>query len=413
MNVQINCGSQVKGTVSISGAKNAIIPLLCASLLAKGKVLFKNVPKITDVTATCEVLRKIGCKVFFKGHYLLVDNTYLKYKPLLFDECIKMRGLYYLIGVFLTLFSKCEIYMPGGCKIGKRPIDIHLKAFEDMGYECVVKEKILKITRRTVLSDINISLKDRSVGATINSILAGLSFNSYKIDNTLLEPEGADVICFLKKIGYPIYVSNSLIQYKKIPIEFKFIKHKVIPDRIETLSYLLLGLLKGEILVKGVNLNHIDQPLNLLIEAGYDIKIEEKGIRVKKSTGKGMVIETKPYPDFPTDMQSIFGVLCACQKESSIIVENIFENRMQIYQDLINSGVNCIVEGNKVTINGGSIDIKRSYSACDLRHGMALILISCIENKKVIIENFDYVLRGYDDIFNKLKGIGIFVKNIR
>ncbi|MDE7162293.1 MAG: hypothetical protein K2N65_06030, partial [Anaeroplasmataceae bacterium] len=145
MDIIVSGGSNIKGTVTCSGAKNAAMPLLCASLLAKGKVLFRNVPRISDIFDICEILRYLDCKVIFKGHTILMDNTDLKYKPLYLEQCKKIRGSYYFIGVFLALFFKCEICLPGGCKIGSRPLDVHLQAFTDLGFRYEIVDNILSI----------------------------------------------------------------------------------------------------------------------------------------------------------------------------------------------------------------------------------------------------------------------------
>ncbi len=190
MDVKVSGNAAIKGHITCSGAKNASIPLLCASLLAKGKVLFRNVPRISDIFDLCEIIRRLDCKVVFKGHTMLIDNTNLKYKPLLFEECKKIRGSYYLIGVFLTLFSKCEILLPGGCKIGSRPIDIHLQAFTDLGFEYTIVGDVLTVYKTRALEEVSITLKKKSVGASINAMLAGLSLEYFEIKNALFEPEG-------------------------------------------------------------------------------------------------------------------------------------------------------------------------------------------------------------------------------
>lgn len=404
--------SNPKGIVYISGAKNATIPLLCASILAKGKVLFRNVPKISDVYDLCNILKYLNCRVLFKGHTILIDNTNLKYKPLLLDECKKIRGSYYFIGSFLTLFSKCEILLPGGCKIGERPIDLHLKGFLDLGYEYKLEDDKLIVYKNKTIINANIELKKQSVGASINLVLACLGLNECVIKNTLFEPEGLDVLSFLQKIGYNIYLNNNDLYYKKNNIDFKFIKHDIIFDRMEAMTYTVLGLLKGDLIVKKVDTKYIKKPLEILKEAGFNLVYTNNQIIAKKSYGKNISIKTDVYPGFPTDLQSIFGVLMLNTLGVSKIEENIFDNRMQIYYDLKKCGAICNIDGNVCEISGFNKKSVKKLEVCDLRQGAALLLFAIYYDEDIIIKNFEYVLRGYDDIFNKLKSIGIKIQII-
>ncbi len=404
--------STPKGSVYISGAKNAIIPLLCTSILAKGKVFFRNVPRISDVYDLCNILKYLNCKVLFKRHSILIDNTNLIYKPLLLDECKKIRGSYYFIGPFLTLFSKCEILLPGGCKIGNRPIDIHLKGFLDLGYKYKIEENKLIIYKNKTILSANIKLKKQSVGASINLVLGCLGLNECVINNTLFEPEGLDVLLFLKKIGYYINLNNNTLYYKKSNIEFINIKHNVIFDRMEAMTYTVLGLLKGDLIIKKVNTKYIKIPLEILKEAGFNISYTDNQIFAKKSYGKNINIKTDIYPGFPTDLQPIFGVLMLNTLGVSRIEETIYENRMQIYYDLKKCGTICNIDGNLCEISGFNKKNINELEACDLRHGAALMLFAIFYDDDIIIKKFEYILRGYDDILNKLKSIGIKIQII-
>lgn len=406
MDVKVSGNAAIKGHITCSGAKNASIPLLCASLLAKGKVLFRNVPRISDIFDLCEIIRRLDCKVVFKGHTMLIDNTNLKYKPLLFEECKKIRGSYYLIGVFLTLFSKCEILLPGGCKIGSRPIDIHLQAFTDLGFEYTIVGNVLTVYKTRALEEVSITLKKKSVGASINAMLAGLSLEYFEIKNVLFEPEGLDVIGFLQKLGYKISYSNDTLKFRRSSLDFKLTKHTVLPDRIEGLTYAILGLLAGDVTIKHVNTKHLEYPLQILKDAGYHISYTESEIRAKKSFGKPIQIKTDIYPGFPTDLQSLFGVLSLHTNGKSEIEETVFENRMHIYYDLQDSGVDCYINNNIAVVEGTPQIESKNYKAYDLRHGAALLILALLGNKESIISNFEYVLRGYDDIIAKVRSLG-------
>ena len=406
MDIQVMGGTYLKGNITCSGAKNAAIPLICASLLAKGKVLLRNVPRISDVFDICQIIRYLDCRVIFKGHTMLIDNSNLKYKPLFLEECKRIRGSYYFIGVFLALFSKCEIWLPGGCKIGSRPIDAHLQAFMDMGFKYHIEENVLTIYKTTTNEEAQIVLTKKSVGASINALFACISLSKVSVANGLFEPEGLDVLEFLQKIGYNFSLNKDNLTYEKTILSFKFVKHTVIPDRIEALTYIALGLLKGDVTVKRVNVKDMEYPLELLKTAGYRITIKDNEVNAKKSFGKPIQAKTEPYPGLPTDVQSIFGVLFLNTIGKSEIEETIFENRMQIYYDLKESGADCVVEGNKAYVVGTSKIHSKEYKVFDLRHGAALVLLALLGDGESKISNFEYVLRGYDDFINRIKSLG-------
>lgn len=411
--VLIGKPANLKGTVKISGAKNAAIPLICAALLAKGKVLLKNVPQIKDIENLLEILRRLDCKVSQKRHRLKIDNTNLKYQPLTFEEVKKMRGSYYLIGVFLTLFSKCEIYLPGGCNIGKRPIDIHLDAFEQLGFSYKIIQDTLFIAKEKELKEVSFRLKNKSVGASLNAIFAALSLSKVTMTNTLFEPEGKDVLTFLQKIGYSIRLCFDELVYEKKPLEFRMISHKMIPDRIEAMTYVVLGLLSGRITVCNVCTEDLELPLELLRTSGYDIVTENKKMIATCSRGSGMNIITEVYPGFPTDLQAIFGVLCAFASTESEITETIFENRFQIYEDLHRVGISVCKENNKILLKPQKFSSDAVvFQAKDLRHGAALCLLGCALFQDVVVENFEYVERGYENFIAKIQSLGGNIERI-
>lgn len=307
---------------------------------------------------------------------------------------------------FLTLFSKCEILLPGGCKIGSRPIDIHLKAFEDLGFAYSITDGILYIHKIKALDEANITLKNKSVGATINAILASMGLKKVHIDNLLLEPEGMDVIAFLKELGYPIEVLDNAISYEYKDLDFKLTKHTIIPDRIEAMTYVVLGLLTGDITVKKIDSSLLELPLKILKKSGFSVDVKDNEIHANKSIGKAFHIKTAPYPGFPTDLQPLFGVLAIHTEGTTEIEETLFENRMHIYYDLIDSGIPCHVTNNKVFIEGTTQIISKDYKAYDLRHGAALIILALLDHAISTISNFEYVLRGYDDFLGKLRSLG-------
>ena len=404
--IKIHGNQPLKGVVQVHGSKNAAIPLVCASLLAKGKVLFRNVPRISDIDDLVAILRKLDCNVRFKGHLLMIDNTNLKYKPLLFEECSKIRGSYYLIGVFLTLFSKCEILLPGGCKIGKRPIDLHLDAFEQLGFESKTEGNKLFLVKKKEVTDVVVRLKNKSVGASLNALFSCLATDQVILENTLFEPEGKDVIVFLKQIGYCIDVEEDRIYYKKKSLDFRFVKHAIIFDRMETMTYVIMGLLCGNLTIQNAPVADLQYPLEVLLQSGYQISFTGTVIKAKKSKGKGICLKTAPYPGFPTDLQALFGVLNAVGEGESVMEECIFENRMHIYSDLLKAGASIRVEGNKVYLKGVNQLAAISCQACDLRHAAALILMGLCSTGTTVIEQYDLIERGYEDFIRKTIAMG-------
>ena len=309
-----------------------------------------------------------------------------------------------MIGVMLYLFNKCEIIMPGGCKIGQRPIDAHIDAYKAMGYDVSYVNDILVIKPNIIASTFNYTMTKQSVGASINTIIGALRFDNAKIDNLVLEPEALDLIDFLKKLGFKIEALASKCVIKKSIITNNIIKHTIIPDRMEAMTFIIMGLLCGDIKIKNANPNHMIYPLDLLINSKYNIVINDKYIRAIKSRGEAFNIKTDVYPFFPTDMQPLFGLLLSLSKGTCIIEETIFENRLQIYKDIDSSGGNINIIGNKAFITGVDNLIPNNYTSVDLRHSAALMLL--ILKFGGAVNNLSLLERGYEDFFFKIKQLG-------
>lgn len=397
--------NELKGSVRVSGSKNAAIPILCTSLLAKSTVKLKNVPRISDIFKLIKILKYLKCKVKWSSSILTINSRNIQYKPLVIEECSEIRGSYYLIPVFLNLFGKCEILLPGGCKIGQRPIDAHLAAFEAMGYETIQKENHLWLKRKCQMEEIHYTMSKVSVGASINAILCALYSKYAVLDNLILEPEGMAVIDFLRCLGFHLdCLNNKCVIQGLRPLEKKKYDFKIIPDRMEAMTFILMGLLCGKIKVKNAEAGHMKYPLDLLIQAKYDITIGKKGIVAKKSRGSSFDIKTDVYPLFPTDMQALFGVLLAYSRGSCTVEETIFENRMQIYKDLGALGASINVIENKAYIIGGSSLRAGKLRCTDLRQGAAAMLIVLKTGGSV--DNIQIIKRGYEDFFYKIKMLG-------
>ena len=402
--IKIDRPQAVKGCVHISGSKNSAIPIICSSLLKK-KVILYNVPDIIDVRRLLNVLKYLGSRITFKRNKLIIINDSISYKPLIIEDCKMFRGSYYLIPIMINLFGKCEIALPGGCEIGQRPIDAHIDLFESFGCSVQIVDDYVFVKKIKDINKHNYKLIKESIGASINGILMSLMCEYVVIDNILIEPEGEDLIRFLMCLGYNLSVFEKRYVYRgQIPNDGA-LRYTIIPDRIEAMTFIVLGLLCGELKICNANKNHMIYPIKLLKDAGYIVNIKRNMIQVKKGRGRSINIATKPYPFFPTDMQSIFGVLMAFSVGQSVIEENIFENRMQIYKDINSCGGDAVVLGNKAYIQGMENLSSYNFKANDLRHAAALLIL-CIKSGGSV-ENIDIIERGYADIYRKLKKVGI------
>ncbi|MBQ9124091.1 MAG: UDP-N-acetylglucosamine 1-carboxyvinyltransferase [Acholeplasmatales bacterium] len=394
---------ELKGTVKVSGSKNAAIPIICTSLLTD-YVKLSNVPQISDIYKLLDVLEYVNVKAKWKNDNLYIDSRNIIYKPLTIEACSQIRGSYYLIPVFLYLFDKCEIILPGGCKIGQRPIDSHLDAIKAFGYKYTINDNYLKILRDKRVNNIDYSITKKSVGASINTILLALKTQYSVINNLNIEPEGYAVVEFLRLMGFSISLLNNKSVVKFSIRNLKPIKYKIIPDRMEAMTFVVMGLLCGKIKIKNADISHIKYPLTLLLKSKYDIKIMKDMILSKKSSGRSFDITTEEYPGFPTDLQSIFGILLNYSYGSCVINETIFENRMQIYDDLIKIGSDITLIDNKAFINGVINSNPIVAKANDLRHAASLAILA-LRNGGAI-DNIELIDRGYENFFSKIAKLG-------
>ena len=407
--LSIENARELKGTVKISGSKNAAIPIICTSLLTD-RVRLSNVPKIIDIVKLLKILNYINVKTKWNKNNLYIDSRNIVYKPLTIEECNQIRGSYYLIPVFLYLFDKCEIVLPGGCKIGKRPIDSHLDAISAFGYKYIINDNYLKIKKDRRINNIDYSITKKSVGASINTLVLALKAQYAVISNLNIEPEGFAVIEFLKMMGFSISLLNNKSVIKNSTRNYSYIKYKIIPDRIEAMTFTVMGLLCGNLKIKNIDLHHMKNPLTLLIKSKYDIKLLKNSIIAKKSNGRSFDITTEEYPGFPTDLQAIFGVLLNYSYGSSVVNEVIFENRMQIYNNLIELGSDITLIDNKAYINGIISTETIDFKANDLRHAAALTILALRNGGNV--DNIELIERGYEKFFSKITKLGAKFKII-
>ena len=404
----IKGGNKLEGTVKISGAKNAALPIIAASILNSGKTTLYNVPNIKDTQMMYEILKILGAKVEKKNNKVIIDTSKIDKFEIPDELMHKMRSSVILAGAMIGKYHKATFTYPGGCDIGSRPIDLHLKAFEKLGIKIEQNYGEIICNCETV-KGAKIDLDFPSVGATENSILASvLGEGTTTITNSAQEPEIEDLAKFLNKMGAKIKGAGT----NKIEIEgvkkLKEISYNIMPDRIETGTFLCLAAATGgHIELQNVNPLHVTPIITKLEEAGCLITKDKSNIRIQAPRKlKAIDIKTMPYPGFPTDMQSVFGAMLTTAKGTSMIIENIFENRYKYTQDLNRMGAKITIEGKTAVIRG----VRRLYGATvkasDLRGGAALVVAGIMAKGVTVVENIEYIFRGYENFERKLRGIG-------
>lgn len=408
----INGQKTLTGTIEISGAKNSAVALIPASILSDEEVIISNVPNITDREALNEILEHLGAEVSFDKGEMKIDTKKISNKEIPEEISKKLRASYYFMGALLSKFKKVKMFFPGGCNIGSRPINLHLKGFELLGAK-VIQEKNLYIIEADELKGANIYLDVPSVGATINIMLAASKAQGTTIiENAAKEPEIVNVAIFLNNMGAKI-VGAGTSEIKITGVE-KLGKcyHEVIPDRIEAGTYLIAGALCGkDLVIKNVIPEHLDALISKLKEVGTKISIENTQITISKPEKfLPIYIKTLGYPGFPTDLQQPLSTLLTQCEGTSIIEETIWENRFQNLDYLKKMGANIEYEGNKAIIKGKTELNGSEVEATDLRGGACMVLAGLIAKDKTVINNVDHILRGYDHIIEKLKNVGAEIK---
>ena len=404
----IQGGKKLEGEVQISGSKNAALPIIAGTVLIKGKTTLYNVHNIQDVQTMFEIIKDIGGKVTKKNNKIIIDTSKIHTYEISENLMRKMRSSVILAGAIIGKYKKANFSYPGGCEIGSRPIDLHLKGFEKLGIN--IKEEYGEIIcEADRIMGTQIHLDFPSVGATENIILAScLAEGVTVLTNAAKEPEIEDLVKFLNKAGAKIKGAGTdrveIIGVKKLTE----VSYNIMPDRIEAGTYLVAGAITGgNLKVTNLNSNHIEPILNKLEEAGCVLKIEKNTVEIKAPKRiKAVDIKTMPYPGFPTDMQSIFGALLTTAKGTSIITENIFESRYKYVQELNRMGAKINVEGRTAVIKGTKRIQGASVVASDLRGGAALVLEALVAKGVTQVDNVHYILRGYENIVDKLKNLG-------
>ena len=410
----IKGGEKLEGIVKISGSKNAALPILAATVLNVGKTTLYNVPNIQDTQMMFKILETLGGKVEKKNNKIIIDTSKINKFEIPEELMHKMRSSVILAGALLGRYKKAIFSYPGGCDIGSRPIDLHLRSFEKLGINVVQNYGNIICDAEKIKGE-KIDLDFPSVGATENAILASvLAEGITTITNAAREPEIIDLQNFLNKMGAKIIgAGTNEIQITGVK-KLKDISYNIMPDRIETGTFLCLAVAtKGNLILENTNAEHITPVITKLQESDCKIEIEKNKIKINSNKKiKSLDIKTMPYPGFPTDMQSVFSAMLTTAKGTSIIVENIFENRFKYTQELNKMGAKITVEGKSAIIRGVRKLYGANVKATDLRGGAALVLAGLSAKGVTKVDDIEYILRGYENFDKKLRNINADIQMI-
>ena len=413
--IKIEGGHKLTGKIEISGAKNSAVALVPAAILCDEEVTISNVPNISDIDSLEEILNYLNAKITRRDGVLTIDSSNIVNKEIPEEMSQKLRASYYFMSSLLGKYKHVEMYFPGGCTIGERPIDQTLKAYRALG-AVVIEEGNRYIVEAEELKGAKIYLDMPSVGATVNTMLAAVKAKGKTvIENVAKEPEIVNVATFLNNMGAKIKgAGTNVITITGVDYLHKSF-HEVIPDRIEAGTYVIIGALLGENLtIKNLIPSHIESLTSKLIEAGVEMNISEDSITIeKRGKYKAVSIKTLPYPGFPTDLQQpLIPFLTQCHGISTV-EETIWENRFQNVYDTNRMGANIIVKDNRIAkIKGVTKLTGKNVTATDLRGGASMLICGLIAEGITTIDNVKYILRGYDDICGKLSKVGAKIELI-
>lgn len=408
--------TRLKGDVYISGAKNAAVAILPATLLIDGECTLENVPNISDVKISCEILEKLGAKItWLTSNSLKVDTRNITSTKAPLDMTSKFRASYYLIGSLLSRCGQAEVGLPGGCKLGARPIDQHIKGFEALGANTVVAQgKIVAEASRLVGT--SIYMDTVSVGATINVMLAAvLAEGTTIIDNAAKEPHVVDVANFLNTMGADIHgAGTDMIKIDGVKKLKGNATYSIVPDQIEAGTFMLAAIAsKGDIVVHNCIPKHLECLTAKILEISGNVEEYDDSIHVWCDTRPTKaIVKTLPYPGFPTDLQPQIGVVLSVADGTSIINESIWESRFQYTAELNKMGANITAQGKSAVFEGVDFLSGAPVYATDLRAGAALIIAGIIANGETELYNLDHIDRGYECIEEKFRKLGANIKRV-
>ena len=414
----ISGGNPLRGTIKISGSKNATLPILAASILNNKKITLTNIPIVQDVETMVQLLKVLGSKIKIdkkkKEISILNKNNLKTFAP--YNLLRTMRAGIVVLGPLLAKFGKAKVSLPGGCAIGSRPIDLHLFALKKMGASIKIQNGYISAKAKEGLKGCKINFPKVSVGATENTLIAASYASGVTtITNCAIEPEVKDLVLFLKKMGARIKWKKKRTLIIEGTKKLKSIKHKVMFDRIEAGTFIIAAALtKGHLKIKNINLKDMQAEVKFLKKAG--VKIKSKGNFIIVSSANKfypIYIKTKPYPGFPTDLQAQIMVLMSFADGTSIIQENIFENRFMHVFEMNRMGTDIKINGNKAYIKGIKNLNGAEVMATDLRASVSLVLAALTTKSETIVNRVYHLDRGYEKIEKKLSDCGAKIKRIK
>ncbi|MDH2924184.1 UDP-N-acetylglucosamine 1-carboxyvinyltransferase [Nicoletella semolina] len=401
----------LSGVVDISGAKNAALPILFASILAEEPVTLTNVPDLKDVETTFKILRKLGVVIERdENGSVQIDARHINQYVTPYELVKTMRASIWALAPLVARFHQGQVSLPGGCTIGARPVDMHIAGLEKMGTDIVLEEGYVKAEVQGRLKGARVLMDKVSVGATLSVMMAAtLAKGTTVIENAAREPEVVDTAMFLNKMGAKISGAGS----DNITIEgverLGGCEHHIVPDRIETGTFLVAAAISGgRITCRGTKADTLDAVIEKLREAGMQVDVKDDSITLDSlgMRSKAVNIRTMPHPGFPTDMQAQFTLLNAVANGTSKITETIFENRFMHIPELIRMGAKAEIEGNTAICYGVETLSGTEVMATDLRASISLVLAGCIANGETIVDRIYHIDRGYENIEAKLQKLG-------
>ena len=413
----IEGGCPLEGEVRITGAKNAVLGLIPAAILCGCVNTIDNVPNIKDVHKIVGILEKLGASILQKDDVLTIDTrNSISYDCSPYqDETGKMRASYYLLGALLGRYHKAIVPLPGGCNIGDRPIDQHIKGFKALGAKVVIEHGQVKMEAEHLVGA-NIYLDVVSVGATINIMLAAvLAEGTTVIENVAMEPHIVDVANFLNLMGANVKgAGTDTIRIRGVD-HLHGCSYSVVPDQITTGTYMMAAAATGgNVLLHNVIPRHMEALSAKLLEMGATVVEEAGGLRVIGNGHlKGVAVKTLPYPGFPTDLQQPMAVLMTIAEGNSVIIESIFENRFKYAEELRKMGANIVVNGRIANITGVPGLSATHIAATDLRAGAAMVIAGLVADGETTISNVHYIDRGYENLEENIRSLGGKIRRIQ
>jgi len=401
-------GHPLKGEIEPSGAKNAILPIMAATIISKGPLRLENVPHLDDVKVFVRILEHLGCEIVEDGRAVTIDATGAKNLEIPYGLAKKLRATVLLIGPLLARFGEVRIPIPGGCDIGDRPIDQHVKAFTQMGADCKKEHGQWHITAPS-LRGTNVDFDMKTVTGTENVLIAScVAGGRTVINNAALEPEVCDLARCLKNMGAEIEGEGTSTLAVRGTGYLDGGTHRVMPDRIEAATYLIASSMTGgDVYVSGISREFLDSVLNKLEESGATVVSNAQGIRVKGSGSfRSVKVSTNPFPGFPTDVQAQFMAYMCLGDSVSTIEENIFENRFRHVAELRRLGADISVTGKVALVKGVSRLSGAPVTATDLRASAGLVLAGLVAEGETVVREIEHLDRGYEKLEEKLRSLG-------